>query len=187
MSTRATYQFIDKRKYAATSKPITVYIHYDGYPEGAASYFYNMLCDTEVSNGYASWRGCLATRFIRANPLAEITESHEAHGDTEWRYSLVLHDDSIVVGARRRPFNDEWALHFRGSIADFVNSNSSQLPEGAFVASNNQTDKNLKAIISNCREWLGEYLGGGGSFENCNVGIYQKKISDAQELLEAQL
>jgi hypothetical protein len=72
MSTRATYQFNGGH---------TVYIHHDGYPTGAAVYFYNMLT-------HPNERGGFATRFIRANDGAELTGSHDSHGDTDYRYTL---------------------------------------------------------------------------------------------------
>ena len=76
MATRATYQFNSKNPEVTT----TVYIHYDGYPQGAAYYFYQTLLNPSSGN--------LATQFIKANNQAEITKSHEAHGDTEWQYTI---------------------------------------------------------------------------------------------------
>ena len=76
MATRATYQFNSKNPEVTT----TVYIHYDGYPQGSAYYFYQTLLDPSSGN--------LATQFIKANNQAEITKSHEAHGDTEWQYTI---------------------------------------------------------------------------------------------------
>ncbi|MEL0087736.1 MAG: hypothetical protein VW757_06630 [Halieaceae bacterium] len=82
MATRATYRFIDRSDW----RPITtVYNHWDGYPEGAASH----LCT--VRN---------AEDFIRRNEQSEITPGHEAHGDTEWRYD-------IYYGAGQEP-TVEW-------------------------------------------------------------------------------
>lgn len=41
MSTRATYEF--KPSPNGYGPPVAFYIHYDGYPEGAAAYFYEAL------------------------------------------------------------------------------------------------------------------------------------------------
>jgi hypothetical protein len=113
MSTRATYSF--KNSLEEWTPETCIYIHYDGYPEGAASYFWAML---HLEN----LRGDQATRFIRANDLAEITLSHEAHGDTEYRYSV---DGNQLTAYKRvgdwsenEPNFDEF---FSGTWYEFVN------------------------------------------------------------------
>tara|TARA_R100000808_G_C2130387_1_gene139722 strand:+ start:947 stop:1375 length:429 start_codon:yes stop_codon:yes gene_type:complete len=114
MSTRATYGFHSSEK-----PDITLYIHHDGYPEGAAVYIRNALREP---SGYASRQDYLtAESFIRANNRAEITRSHERHSDTEYRYDFVpslkkrQHDhlgiislDAAVVMRSRINFTDEW-------------------------------------------------------------------------------
>jgi len=110
MSTRATYQFIND------GHPTTIYIHHDGYPEGAASYLWNLL---HAKNE----RGCLATQFLRANDNAEITESHEIHGDTEYRYT-VQEDGQLKAEKIIRNWKDEshtTETFFVGHFAEFVN------------------------------------------------------------------
>jgi hypothetical protein len=108
MSTRATYAFLIGGKPA-----VTVYIHHDGYPEGAARYFWNAhhnegRCDHPL------------TRFLRANDRAEITSDHDAHGDTEYRYTLT--DERLTAWERR--WNGDtpvWRVIFEGPLIDFVN------------------------------------------------------------------
>lgn len=81
MSTRATYEFRSTDGYGP--KSVTFYIHYDGYPEGAASYFRAALafkCEAPNSN--------FADHFFRAN-RTELTEGHNAHGDTEYQYTVT--------------------------------------------------------------------------------------------------
>lgn len=73
MSTRATYKFMSPGR-----PPVTVYIHHDGHPEGAATYVAAALALGPLT----------AENFIRANKRAEITGGHDAHGDTEYRYTL---------------------------------------------------------------------------------------------------
>lgn len=90
MSTRATYQFDDKHKARAT-----LYIHHDGYPMGAAYYFYRTLC-------FPHRRGCMATRMIRAIDGAELTGEHAAHGDTEYRYNVCGCDPGATIEALAR-------------------------------------------------------------------------------------
>ena len=97
MSTRATYQINDKR-YNNETRKMTFYIHHDGYKEGAAHYFYNMIETlTGTGEGYkANSKGGNIEAFLRANYNAEITESHNAHGDTEYRYTLNA-DNTLEV------------------------------------------------------------------------------------------
>jgi hypothetical protein len=76
MATRATYQFISE-----WSGTHTAYIHHDGYPEGAAQYLFK-----EIDGGDVMIFNINA--FIRHNRKAEMTASHEIHGDTEYRYTI---------------------------------------------------------------------------------------------------
>lgn len=82
MSTRATYE-IDG---------FTFYIHHDGYPEGAAMYFNNALKWPQQAEERAP-NASFADDFMRANPRAELTESHDAHADTEFRYTVWTEGD----------------------------------------------------------------------------------------------
>tara|TARA_R110002020_G_scaffold289133_1_gene504589 strand:- start:315 stop:701 length:387 start_codon:yes stop_codon:yes gene_type:complete len=85
MSTRATYQFIPADQ---TFRPIiTLYIHHDGYPAGAAEY----LSGVETPE-----------QFIRRNRQAEITDSHDTHEDTEYRYTI--YEGSGLMQAQKRDF-----------------------------------------------------------------------------------
>jgi hypothetical protein len=117
MSTRATYRFIpaDRR-----FKPeITLYVHHDGYPEGAANYL----------QGTSS-----AEDFIRKNPRAEITLNHEVHEDTEYRYDIELfytlpEGPSFWVKAYKlesgvsERIMRKWELFFNGSFDEFIEQN----------------------------------------------------------------
>jgi hypothetical protein len=85
MSTRATY--------LVNGTPF--YIHTDGYPEGAAEYFRQMIgaltapaADGLAVGAIADRRGGLVHAFIRGNDRAEPTESHQAHGDTKYRWDV---------------------------------------------------------------------------------------------------
>jgi hypothetical protein len=82
MSTRATYK-IDG---------VCFYIHYDGYKDGAAVYFWNM------HQAMGKGRGGYAEAFLRGNDLAEFTKSHDWHGDTEYRYDLK--GETLIVWER---------------------------------------------------------------------------------------
>ena len=74
MGTRATYEWDRGGKGGRTLTHTTVYNHYDNYPTGARK----CLMGTRT-----------AEDFLHRNQRAEITESHEVHGDTEWRYTIT--------------------------------------------------------------------------------------------------
>jgi YD repeat-containing protein len=90
MSTRATYRIKPACDWQTAA---TIYIHHDGYEAGAAHYLASMLaCDND--------RGGWVCMFIRANDGAELTERHEAHGDTEYRYDLDEKARSVTMYKR---------------------------------------------------------------------------------------
>jgi hypothetical protein len=124
MSTRATYSFQGDQH--GRTRPTTIYIHYDGYPEGAAYYFWQFL---HVENK----RGGLATQFIRANDTAELTDSHECHGDTEYRYSVQREKDgTLMLTAKKGSWDADtkWTVFFVGEVAEFVNQYGKESIEG---------------------------------------------------------
>ncbi len=100
MSTRATYQFLSE-----FGGKTTIYIHHDGYLEGAAHYFFEAAryretyFDPERAYAGRGARGSLVDWFLRGNDNAEVTASHECHGDTEYRYT-VWADGTLKVLAR---------------------------------------------------------------------------------------
>jgi len=115
MSTRATYQFAGERTPGLNhSMPtVTVYIHHDGYPAGAACYFWNMHHAT-------SYDRAPLVCFIRANERAELTESHEAHGDTDYRYTLR---GTFLTASKRYHGADgsSWSGFYAGEYHEFIN------------------------------------------------------------------
>lgn len=118
MGTRATYRVIAKNDYSPT---LTFYIHWDGYKEGAASYFYNMIEAATTYHGEKYPRianGGFPTAFIRGNNLAEFTKSHELHGDTEFRYDLDGH--TLKVWTRRGWDSPSWDRE-TFDLAEFIN------------------------------------------------------------------
>jgi len=96
MATRATYQFNKK-----DAESVTVYHHWDGYIAGAACLFMNA-----TENG----EKLTAESFLDANKKAEITESHESHGDAEYRYTINESTGMIHISAREGWQNPQW-LH----------------------------------------------------------------------------
>jgi hypothetical protein len=112
MSTRATYQFLSDRGKA------TLYIHQDGYPEGAAQYLQAAI---DCENQQGGW----VERMIRANDGAEITTSHEAHGDTEHRYTIGCCSGSpAAISWQKREGGEgthaDWVRMFGGTVEAFI-------------------------------------------------------------------
>lgn len=130
MSTRATYRF------RQADRDITFYIHYDGYPSGAASYFQNML---DREGRMQTFNHGLAEVFFRANERAEFTQGHDAHADTEYRYDIGSLQAKYEIGehgtdhglrwseqvrhltAYSRDYNyGVWRVFFTGTVEQFV-------------------------------------------------------------------
>ena len=116
MSTRATYQI--KSGFSTA----TLYIHHDGYFQGAASYFKDTLDLMRITDRP------LLPCFLWANERAELTDGHEAHGDTEYRYDLEKKTGIWIVAAyKRRSYDsDQFDMKWMGPLSDFVNEFKSQ-------------------------------------------------------------
>lgn len=111
MSTSATFEFENESPIG--EKSVTTYVHWDSYPEGAAEYFLNMI------EAEGSIHAGLGTRFIRANSRAEITESHDLIGDTEYQYDVS--QDGTLVAASMSGFGDRSRdVFFEGTIREFI-------------------------------------------------------------------
>ena len=114
MSTRATYTFSNT---ALAGEDVTVYIHHDGYPMGAAEYFRKAM-NEKLDSGRP-----LLEAFIAANDRAMITRCHEAHGDTDYRYTTD--GKQIAIYYRKIEFTDEgynetWNLITKTNLEDFI-------------------------------------------------------------------
>ena len=99
MATRAVYEFFGKNDQGLLS----VYIHYDGYPEGAAMYFKKALDQTpnylKAENEYEHEMhgNQFITNFIRYNEYAEITRGSEIHLDLEYVYKISIFSKQITT------------------------------------------------------------------------------------------
>lgn len=108
MPIRATYLLP-----AETScQQVCFYIPYDGYPEGAATYFYKMYQCENKQGGYAE---C----FLRANSDAKFTKNHEARVDTEFRYTINV--QNILSVWKKAIFANQWSIIYEGPWYQFVN------------------------------------------------------------------
>lgn len=137
MSTHATYQFIDTEQARLTT---TVYVHHDGYPDGAAGYFYRAL---------DGGKGNAATRFIRANPGAEIMEA-----SAEYRYTLTGSLDDGQLVAEKARSDGAWIQFFKGQVRDFIADNQGlqKMPVVAMTYSFPQRTRLLTPEAA-IREW----------------------------------
>ena len=153
MSTRATYLF--NRDGVKTC----FYIHHDGYPEGAAVYFYNMLkCDSA---------GGFKERFMRANLRAEITKSHAAHGDTEFHYTFNENTNQLLVMLVGFD-SDKGETVFSGDLADFINSNHNMIEGYETIVDGKPLGAHFEALakqISDTQRFIDN--GGTGNGSSC--------------------
>ena len=103
MATRATYRF---------NTGHTAYHHWDGYPQGAAQ----LLANAVLDGGDLTFQA-----FLDANEKAEETESHQIHGDTEYRYDIVRDRQGgwRIKCSERLDFSDKWRIAFYGPVSEF--------------------------------------------------------------------
>jgi hypothetical protein len=92
---------------------VVYYIHHDGYLEGAAHYFKEAVL-------YENHRGGLPAMFLRANDNAEFTESHQTHGDTAFRYTVMPGEPQLLAEKRSSHNTENWHQLFHGSLVDFI-------------------------------------------------------------------
>ena len=165
MATRATYKFADKND--ATT---TIYIHYDGYPQGAAVYFNQLLTNPSKGN--------LATQFIRANPNAEITASHNAHGDTEFQYDINGCDaDADLIAYSVDQNTEERKCIFSGKLYEFINKHNNfienfkpykqvNLIYGSRIHNEHTASIALRNPLGHLQCWKGKYENS-GNWNSC--------------------
>ena len=108
MSTPATYQFLGVHPAPAAT---TLYVHLDGYEQGAANYFRAMLAAEE---------GPRAEAFIRANKQADLVCGHDVYQNTHFRYTLT--GEQLLAEKRLVEYEEGWETVFEGSLVDFINN-----------------------------------------------------------------
>jgi hypothetical protein len=126
MSTRATYQFHPTQRHELSP---TIYVHHDGYQTGAAAYFYAMLL-------HPNHKGGLSCMFIRANDGAELTTSHQDHGDTKYRYDISGDGPEATLKVAKRRYDDgygvvaeKWPTIYTGPLHEFIAAYPSLIDE----------------------------------------------------------
>lgn len=176
MSTRATYEFKEKK-----APTFCVYIHHDGYPEGAAAYFYNTLINPSKGN--------FATQFIRCNEGAELTKNHAQHGDTEYQYTIkgsgleayvscfdIRRDDFCWIdGMELCPL---WGFINKNSklIADFKPFKLVQLQYNQQFLNETMAQNMLNSPVHHLKCWEGRHEGS-ANWNSC--------VQDARVLVQA--
>ena len=120
MGTRATYQFLGQ--YSDAANALVIYSHWDNYPSGAAANLLSAACEYAKGGRFEPRKYRLNTiEFIRAVPGAEITESHESHGDTEYRYICSGRTVSAYKAVYNEGSNDTvFELFFEGDLQTFL-------------------------------------------------------------------
>jgi len=112
MSTRATYKFVSEWRGAGSH---TAYIHHDGYPIGAAGYLSNDAVNTDAMANPIVVPITNINTFIRANKKAEMTQDHDSHADTDYRYTIK---GSYIIAEER--VTDRFKTFWEGDIEDFL-------------------------------------------------------------------
>lgn len=121
MSTRATYRITEAPRQYEVIPPRTYYIHYDGYPQGAAAYFKQLLDYmrdykdriTTLFHGdpYMIKRNINNKRFSSffemGVPMSEETFDHDSHGDTEYQYNIFLKEDGEIYVSMKSLYGHE--------------------------------------------------------------------------------
>ena len=93
MSTRATYEFIDRYN------SFTVYKHFDGYPSGALEWIEKAL---EYAWPLPRFEASeFAAAFVRANKSEAgnvyFSKGKDSHSDTEYHYIISCEENKIYV------------------------------------------------------------------------------------------
>ena len=141
MATRATYEFVTE------TDSVVIYKHHDGYPEGAAE---------------ALHAGDIAETFKANNDgFIEVTESHDRHGDTQFKYIVtdVSQDYTNKVGLKnvqayeRKIGSDKWVQFYDGLLSLFIEQYAGIEPKKVICPS--ITDRYIRrqiSIIEGCLE-----------------------------------
>lgn len=179
MSTRATYRFINKEENRNFSFNTTVYIHHDGYPDGAAAYLNHSLSNPS--------KGCMATQFLRANDGAELTKSHEIHGDTEYCYDITGYGPEAQVEAYKYTEDRKKVCIFSGPLYKFIDSHTrciaDHVPFRKIDYSWRSGWYNLPMAQLALKNPLGNLIAWKGRFEGS--GNWHSCVDDAKHILAA--
>jgi len=121
MSTRAVYTFanFEANNFKVAAAPQHLYVHQDGYPEGAAKYFDDMVYFADLSEPpdpdlLGQFVYVIEENFgLKAIPQTNRLDA----GDLEWGYTLT-EDHNVTV---HRIKNGTETEHWSGSLDQFLN------------------------------------------------------------------
>lgn len=116
MSTRASY--LIKPNSGERQAPVHIYKHHDGYPAGAARWFWETLRFMEENKRAG---GGFAENFLRVNLGSELTEDVDQHGDREHHYTVEWIDGGWHVEHTHYPFNGEPVKEEPVPLHKFIN------------------------------------------------------------------
>ena len=132
MSTRATFRIAEATRQYDNIIPRTYYIHYDGYPSGAAEYFVQ-LTDfmKEYLNKLEALFGTDAGMILRCYkkkrfssffemgiPFSEETIDHDYHGDTDYQYNLFRTEEGEIIVTMKSLYGRD--TEFCDTIVKFI-------------------------------------------------------------------
>ena len=120
MSTRAVYTFANFE--ANNFKDKHVYVHYDGYPEGAAKYFEDMVHFADLSEPSDPDLLNQFVYVIEENfKLNAIPQTNRLDaGDLEWGYTLTYVKPLTINVTVHRINNGTETQHWSGTLMQFL-------------------------------------------------------------------
>ena len=119
MSTRALYGFKDR------IVTFWVFVHHDGYPEGAASKFKHTLESGKVWPLPRFEANEFAAGFVTANKLAEgdvrLSHGPTTHGDIEYVYIVRQEEKVLRIQAFNNGNSTDMAdMFYSGTLDGFI-------------------------------------------------------------------
>jgi hypothetical protein len=190
MATRATYRLINKDfTNNTTEKKIDVYIHWDGYEQGALNYYLKAI-EAYYQTSKKDWRrerkvkGSFIESFIYANiSECEITQNYQIHGDTEFHYEMSL--DQVVVYSKNwddEKFQLKEILTPKNFFLKYAKSEDWAEEREKFIFMGNHLitiesiEENLKDKIEDFQDYQNNKRQQVGNFSRCAEELYKKLI-----------
>lgn len=135
------------------SHTITFYRHCDGYPASALQPILVAISKARaaIENGYGRLAlvqaaDCLAsmkypaTKYRDEECVYELTESHNAHGDTDYRYHVALDREEPIVAIDKRTRNAS-----NGMMWEY--SGWQRTTDCAVLCNNDRLEMNITTLI----------------------------------------
>jgi hypothetical protein len=124
MSTRAVYTFanFEANNFKVATCPQHLYVHQDGYPEGAAKYFDDMVYFADLSEPSDPDLMGQFVYVIEENAgLKAIPQANRLDaGDLEWGYTLTYVKPLTINVMVHRIKNGTETQHWSGTLMQFL-------------------------------------------------------------------